>query len=90
MRQLSPLRLSLQFSLLIVLPLYLLDPLVVIVHCRTERLLCPLLPDHVLIEVLLQRFGCYPGGANYGCASQWTSRRLTSLIYACPSLAREV
>ena len=65
MRQLSPLRLSLQFSLLIVLPLYLLYPLVVVVHCCAQRLLSPLLPDHVLIEVLLQCFGRYPWGSHY-------------------------
>ncbi len=65
---LPPFSLCYQLFGLLFLPLNLLYPLVMIVHCHTQDLLGPILAHHKLIEMLLQHLrgelrGTMDGGA---------------------------
>ena len=89
-RHLPPLRLRLQFGMLILLPLQLLYPLVVVVDGNTQDLLRALLADDELIQVLFQRYGRDSGRAHDTGAPQWAAGRLAWLVYASEALAGEV
>jgi len=87
MGQLPPLRLCCKLSCFILLPVKLLYPLIVVVNCNTEHLLCALLTNDELIQMLLQGLGCDSGCAHYAGTTQWSTGWLARLVYPREALA---
>lgn len=87
---LLPLLLSLQGSQLVILSLKLLDPLVVIIYSSAKHLLCPLLANYELVQMLLEKGWCDPRGSSDAGAAQRSSSWLVRLVYASERLTSKV
>jgi hypothetical protein len=87
---LSSLSLCDEFFLLLFPSLKFLYPLIVVINSNTQDLLCPILTDDKLVEMLLEHFWGQSGRAIRRCASQWTGRGQTRFIGAGEWLVHKV
>jgi len=85
-----PLCLLFQPSQLVFLPLQLAKPFVMVVHGHTQHLLCVVLADYELVQMLFQHAGRDAADAGARRIGQRAFGRFIGIVEACEALAAEV